>query len=391
MKISILGTRGYPSSYGGFETLVRHLAPFLQRRGHEVTVYDRGPGPLRFRSSRVDDIRVVRSLGVEGTSTSTMSHGLTSTLMAARERPDVALVMNVANGFFLPALRARGVPTVLNVDGIEWERAKWSPLGRKVFRAGAVATARWADHLVADAHAIADRWEQEFGRTSTFIPYGGDDDLADVVDVARVSALGLEPGAYALIVARFVPENNIELMLAAARRTGHPVVVVGSNRGSELEARLRAQHAPPAVQMLGHVSDQPLLLSLWAHCGVYLHGHSVGGTNPALVQAMGMGAPTVALDTAYNREVLAHDDALAPGDVEEIARRAASLLGSAERRAAAARLGRMRVAEIYNWGGVCRAYEALAIAAASSRRPAGHRRAQRDTTPRRVWSPDSAV
>ena len=152
-------------------------------------------------------------------------------------------------------------------------------------------------------------------------------------------------------------------MLEAGRRTGRPVVVVGSNPGSELDARLRAQHAPPAVHMLGHVADQDLLASLWAHCGVYLHGHSVGGTNPALVQAMGMGAPTVALDTVYNREVLGREDMVAPGDVAEIASRASTLLDSPARRRDAADWGRGRVAEVYNWADVCKAYEDAALRA----------------------------
>ena len=109
------------------------------------------------------------------------------------------------------------LPTVLNVDGIEWERAKWSPLGRRVFRAGAVATALWADVLVADSRtAIAARWCREFGRDSTFIPYGGDANGASA-DPDRVERLGLEPDEYVLVVARFVPENNVELMLEAGR------------------------------------------------------------------------------------------------------------------------------------------------------------------------------
>ena len=365
MKISLLGTRGYPSSYGGFETLVRHLAPYLQGAGHDVTVFDRSPGPWRQRTSEIGGIRVVRSVGFQGAFTSTLTHGLTSSLITGVDKPEVALIMNVANGFFLPFLRVCGVPTVMNVDGIEWERTKWNPLGRKVFHAGALATARWADYLVSDSHAIAARWQHDFGRESTFIPYGGDSHDA-IVDADKITDLGLRIGEYVLVVARFVPENNVELMLEAGRLTGLPVVVVGSNPGSALDVRLRARHAPPSIRMLGHVSDQDLLASLWAHCGVYLHGHSVGGTNPALVQAMGMGAPTVALDTVYNREVLGRDDMLAPPDVAEIASRAALLLEFPTRRQEAAEWGRSRVVDMYNWADVCKAYENIALRAAHS-------------------------
>ena len=359
MRIHILGTRGFPSSYGGFETLLRHLAPDLVRRGHEVTVFDREPvqrGNGRVRT--IDGVRVYSSLGLSGTTSSTLSHGLTSSLITARERPHVALVMNVANGFFLPALRARQVPVVLNVDGIEWERDKWSPLGKRVFRAAAAATARWADSLIADSEAIGERWISEFDRDSEFVPYGGDVS-GGAPGPERVCQLGLPPGGYALIVARLVPENNVSTMLDAAKRTGAPVVVVGSAGGSELEQRIRAQHNPPRVHALGHVSDQELLSALWAHCGVYLHGHSVGGTNPALVQAMGLGAPVLALDTVYNREVLACDDMLVPLQPEVIVRRAVELLGSPRRREEAVRWGHKRVAEVYNWDAVCEGYEVV--------------------------------
>jgi len=357
MRIHILGTRGFPSTYGGFETLVRHLAPDLVRRGHEVTVFDREPVRRPGGRERViDGVRVYSSPGLSGTTSSTLSHGLTSSVITARERPQVALVMNVANGFFLPALRARGVPVVLNVDGIEWERDKWSPLGKRVFRAAAQATARWADFLIADSEAIADRWLAEFGRDSIFVPYGGDVP-GGPPGPGRVTELGLTPGGYVLIVARLVPENNVSIMLEAAKLTGAPVVVVGSAGGSELELRIRAEHAPPKVHVLGHVSDQELLAALWAHCGVYLHGHSVGGTNPALVQAMGLGAPVLALDTVFNREVLDHDDMLVPARPDEVARRASELLRSAALRAHATRWGHKRVDEVYNWDAVCEGYE----------------------------------
>jgi glycosyltransferase involved in cell wall biosynthesis len=286
-------------------------------------------------------------------------------LVTATEKPDVALIMNVANGFYLPALRVRKVPVVLNVDGIEWERAKWSKTGRRVFRLGAVSAARWADHLIADSVAIADYWRKAFGRESVFIPYGGDSKDA-APEIRRVTELGLDPGRYALIVARLVPENNVEQMLAGARAANVATVVVGSG-GPELESRIRAQHNPPNVHILGHVADQDLLASLWAYSGVYLHGHSVGGTNPALVQAMGYGAPVLAFDSLYNREVLVKDEMLLPLDTEKIGNAARELLASPERRSASSDWGRRRVAEVYNWEAVCGAYESTLLRAVAGR------------------------
>jgi glycosyltransferase involved in cell wall biosynthesis len=189
-----------------------------------------------------------------------------------------------------------------------------------------------------------------------FVPYGGDVP-GDPPGPRRLAGLGLDPGGYVLIVARLVPENNVLPMLEAATRTGAPVVVVGSGGGNEVEARVRARHAPPRVRALGHVFDQELLSTLWAHCGVYLHGHSVGGTNPALVQALGLGAPVLAYDTPFNREVLVREELLVPLDPEVIAERARGLLASAPKRSDAADWGFKRVDEVYNWEAVCDGYE----------------------------------
>lgn len=301
-SISLIGSRGYPSYYGGFETLVRHLSPYLADQGWNVNVYCR-------RGATVDDdpgkdhrVRQVFTGGWDRKSLSTLSHGLTSVGHSSLRRPDVAFVMNVANGYWLPLLRARNIPSVVNVDGIEWEREKWSAIGRKTFFHGARATARYADHIVADSHAIAERWRSEFGREGTTIAYGG----TPVTDLPPVD--GFESGSYALLVARLVPENSINEFLTAAEQLSEnwDVVIVGSSGyGGEIEDRVRRlADTRPSVHWLGHISDDDRLFALWQHAGVYFHGHSVGGTNPALVQAMACGVPVVARDTVYNREVL---------------------------------------------------------------------------------------
>ena len=132
-SVAIIGTRGYPSYYGGFETAVRNLAPYLADRGWAVTVYGR-PGATKLDDSTRDGrVRVIETWGIETKSLSTLTFGMTAALHAAREKPDVALVMNCANGYWLPLLRRAGIPTVMNVDGIEWDRAKWGRLAKWMF------------------------------------------------------------------------------------------------------------------------------------------------------------------------------------------------------------------------------------------------------------------
>ena len=354
-SVAIIGTRGYPSYYGGFETAVRKLAPYLVDEGWDVTVYGRAG------STRVDDpdfdprVQTRVTHGVESKTLSTLTYGLTACLDAAKRKPDVALVMNVANGFWLPMLRARGIPTLVNVDGIEWDRAKWGRLAKFMFRSGAKLTARFGNRLVFDARAIARRWELDFSRDGDFIPYGGD------IPAALPIEDGLSRRSYVLVVARFVPENTIEEFLAAARSlaTSWPVVIVGSSGygGDFEEQAAELARDCDGVQWLGHVSDDARLLSLWQHAGAYFHGHSVGGTNPALVQAMACGAPIVARDTIYNREVLADGAIYVTPDAGEIADAIDSLLRAPDVQERLSQLASNRASVDYSWSDVCGSYE----------------------------------
>lgn len=355
--VAILGTRGYPSYYGGFETAVRHLAPYLVDAGWRVTVYGRR-GQISADYSGTDTrVETVEVRGVPSKSLSTLTTGYLSSRHARRARPDVALVMNVANGFFLRGLGRANVRTVVNVDGLEWERAKWGRAARAVFRAGARATARHASELVCDAREIQRRWSEDFGRSGVFIPYGAD------FDRYPEGVSGFEPGSYVLVVARFVPENSIVEIFEAVPRIaqGRSVVLVGSSGfGGEFDSRAKAlSESLVNVHWLGHVRDDARLYALWRDAGVYIHGHSVGGTNPALVQAMACGAPVVARDTPYNREVLPASARFFDASCDGIVEAVESVLGDDLAAATMRSDNRARAQERYTWEGVCRDYEVL--------------------------------
>lgn len=363
-SVAILGTRGYPSYYGGFETAVRKLAPYLVESGWDVTVYGRPDAVKKNDPNLNTRVRTVETWGIESKQLSTLSFGCTSTIHAALARHDVALVMNVANGFWLPVLKARGIPTVVNVDGIEWERAKWGRTARNIFRLGARFTATFANHLIADAVEIKRRWEDETHRKLDFIPYGGE-------DVGNLPLpKGVTPGNYALLVARFVPENSIAEFLHAAKiiANTHDVVLVGSaGYADPIEDKIRhLVDSEQRVSWLGHVSDDELLHSLWRNAGVYFHGHSVGGTNPALVQAMACSTPIVARDTVYNREVLDDSAIFADPDGSEIAKKCLLVLNDPELRNNLKDKAYDRARSEYNWDNVCAEYEALLTKAINS-------------------------
>lgn len=353
-SVAIIGTRGYPSYYGGFETAVRKLSPYLADEGWDVIVYGRKGATKDDDPERDARIRTVVTGGVESKSLSTLSYGLTASLHALKDKPDVALVMNVANGYFLPLLKMRGIKTLVNVDGIEWDRAKWGRLAKFMFKMGAKFTAKFADNLVFDSREIERRWNSEFGREGVFIPYGGD------VPPELPIEPGLEHRGYVLVVARFVPENTIPEFLDAAEIIAekYPVVIVGSSGyGGPLDEQahaLAAEH--PDVHVLGHISDDARLLSLWQHAGVYFHGHSVGGTNPTLVQAMATGTPIVARDTVYNREVLGDDALFCDPTPASIAASVAGLMTDAESQARLSERALRRSREMYTWVGINSAY-----------------------------------
>jgi glycosyltransferase involved in cell wall biosynthesis len=363
-SVAIIGTRGYPSYYGGFETAVRKLAPYLADLGWNVTVYGRPEAVKEDDPNRDQRVKSVCTSGIETRQFSTLTYGFTSVLAAVRKKYDVVLVMNVANGFWLPLLKLRGIPTVVNVDGIEWERAKWGNAARKMFRLGARFTANFANHLIADAREIQRIWEFKTHRKLEFIPYGGE------VPVDLRVPTGVSPGSYALLVARFVPENSIDEFIEAARTIAktHDVFLVGTAGYQDpIEDRVRKLvESEHRVTWLGHVNDDDYLHGLWKYAGVYFHGHSVGGTNPALVQAMACSAPIVARDTPYNREVLADAAHFVDPDPDQIARACLRILNDDKLRKNLGNSAFARSRSSYDWDSVCRAYAALLEKAAAS-------------------------
>ncbi|WP_314505832.1 glycosyltransferase [uncultured Microbacterium sp.] len=366
-SVAIIGTRGYPSYYGGFETAIRRLAPFLVDAGWEVTVYGRPGATKPADPNRDPRVRTVETWGVERKSVSTLTYGLSAVRHAAREGADVALVMNVANGYWLPILRRAGIPSLVNVDGIEWDRAKWGRFAKKVFRTGATWTARHGSRMVYDSMEIGRRWRDEFGLDGAFIPYGGDV-VAEQLPVEQ----GLRHRGYVLAVARFVPENTIPEFLGAAKDLADTtdVVIVGSSGyGGELDDAARAlSQTSDRVHWLGHVSDDQRLNSLWQHAGAYFHGHSVGGTNPALVQAMACGAPIVARDTVYNREVLGDAGIFTAPSAGAIRDAIVSVLADRDLADQLSRAAIARAKDSYTWDAVNGRYES-ALRALIARTP----------------------
>src|SRR5690606_29561686 len=308
LRVAMVGTRGVPARYGGFETAVEEIGARLADRGHAVRVYCRtAPDaqgeqpPATYRGMELVTLPAMRRRSLE-----TLSHTALSVAHLVRYRTDVAFVFNAANALLLPAVRAARIPVATHVDGLEWRRAKWGPTGQRYYRAAETAAVRLSDALIADAQGIADYYRDEYAAESRLIAYGAP--VLTGTGHDRLAELDLEPGGYHLVVARFEPENHVDVIVEGyvGSAATLPLVVVGSAPyAHEHTRRIETLAAgDPRVRLLGGVWDQELLDQLYAGALTYLHGHSVGGTNPSLLRAIGGGTATIAYDVGFNREVL---------------------------------------------------------------------------------------
>jgi glycosyltransferase involved in cell wall biosynthesis len=358
LRVALIGGRGVPARYGGYETLCEELGRRLVDRGFDVTVYCRShytPSSLtEYRGMRLVVLPTLR-----GKYFDTPVHTLLAVLHAASRPFDSALMVNSANALFVPLLRAGGIPTALNVDGIERQRAKWGWPGRLVFAVSERLATRLPDALVTDAAVIAEHYRQRYGAVSQTIAYGVEPQPEPPGET--LAQLGLEPRRYFLYVSRFEPENNPHRVAAAYRRVDGdlPLVMVGGAPYASRFIRSFTEQADRRILFPGPIYGRgyrELLSSALA----YVQATEVGGTHPALVVAMGYGNCVLAHDTPEHREVAA--ECALYFDIENEAALATLLSELVRSPEGARRLGERaagRAAEHYSWERVADAYADL--------------------------------
>lgn len=303
MRIALIGTRGVPARYGGFETAVEEIGRRLAVRGHDVVVFCR-PREGEEQLANYRGMSLVHLPAMKNRSLETLSHTTMSVFDRNLRGVDAAVLFNAANSPLLPVLRARRIPVATHVDGIEWKRAKWGRMGRRYYRMAEGLAVRYSDALIADAQGIADYYQDEFEAPTRLIAYGAP--ILTEAGTEKLSAHGLEAHGYHLVVARFEPENHVlEIVRGYVRSEARlPLVVVGSAPYADKYTAAVREAADDRVELVGGIWDQDLLDQLYANCLSYVHGHSVGGTNPSLLRAAGAGAFVIAYDVAFNREVV---------------------------------------------------------------------------------------
>lgn len=302
MKIAILGTRGIPANYGGFETFAEECAAGLAARGHDVTVYGRAHYiPQRLRYHR--GVRLTVLPTIPWKYTDTVVHTLLSVLHAIPRRFDVILICNAANSAFSWIPRIFGARVVVNVDGIERLRGKWNWLGRSYYRLSEFLSTLFPDEIVTDARCIEQYYRDVYGARSEFIPYGAFTESPPGEGVLR--ELNVSPHEYFLYVSRLEPENNAHLLVQAFERvqTARKLLVVGSAPYAREYIRRLKETSDPRIVFPGAIYG-PGYRQLLANAFCYIHATEVGGSHPALIEAMGLGNLIVANNTPENAEVL---------------------------------------------------------------------------------------
>ncbi len=357
MRIALFGARGIPHTYSGTETFFGELAPRLAARGHEVIVYCRS-GLFREKPNSYRGVRLIYLPSIETKNLGTFTHTLACVGDVLFRGVDVMLVANVANALLCAVPRLAGNKVALNVDGVEWERSKWGPIGRRYFHWNArLAGKICSDGIITDAVEMQRIYLEQFGTRSVCIAYGANIETSTNPEAVR--QYGLEPFGYYLIASRLVPENSADLIVRAFERfrSDRILAIAGdaNYRSSFVDALRRTQDR--RVRFLGHVSDSEHVKELHCNCYGYIHGHSVGGTNPALLKALGYGNLVLALDTPFNRQVMERHGILFKNDADDLASKLQFVDDQPQVAERYRRQATQRILEEYTWDHITDQYE----------------------------------
>ena len=353
-KISVIGTVGIPAKYGGFETLAEYLTKQLADR-FDITVFCSSKSYKEKLDSYNNAKLVYLSLNANGVQS--VLYDFVSILKSFRST-DAMLILGVSGCIALPLIKPLSkAKIIVNIDGLEWKRAKWSPKAKKFLKFSEKMAVMYADVVIADNKVIQDYVQEEYGKKSELIAYGADHvRKLPLTDEVREKYQFLSD-PYAFSVCRIEPENNVHMILEAFAVHGkHPLVFIGNWERSDYGKRLKENYSSfNNLHLLDSIYDQKILDQIRSNCRIYIHGHSAGGTNPSLVEAMQLALPIFAFNIAYNKETTeyqAHYFASADELVEliELVKNTLPEIGGHMAEIAACR---------YSWKTIAEAYAAL--------------------------------
>lgn len=306
MKIGIIGTRGIPNQYGGYEQFVEFAAPELVKRGHVVWVYNSSLHPYKEKTWK--GVQIIskkdpqNKIGTAGQ----FIYDLNCILDARKRNFDVILQLGYTSSSIWTFLFPKSSIIITNMDGLEWKRSKYSKKVQLFLKQAEKWAALYSDYLIADSKGIQAYLMEKYKKKSAFIAYGAS--LVTQTNEAFLEAKGLKKYAYNLLIARMEPENNIETIIKGHVMSTNvkPLIIIG-NYKNKYGLFLQKKYQNENIQFWGPIYDLDILNSLRFYCYIYFHGHSVGGTNPSLLEAMASHSLIAAHDNIFNRSVLEED------------------------------------------------------------------------------------
>ncbi len=305
MRIAIIGSRGYPYVYSGYETFVKEFSERLVQKNVSVTVYCHKNLFTNYPEN-INGVDLVYIPTIETKSLSQLIHSFFSMLHACVHTTDIILVVNAANGPLGILSKIFRKKTLINVDGMEWLRPKWKGLGAAYFKIAAYWATKLYDIIITDSEVMQQVYRDTFNKESTMIAYGAN--LQYSTNSSILNQFNLIPNDYYLIVGRLIPDNNADSIVAGylQSNSNKKLVVVGDVPYKDTYADNLKMKAGKKMIFTGYIKDDVVLSELYLNCFAYIHGHEFGGTNPTLLKAMACGCGIFALDTAFNREMLSN-------------------------------------------------------------------------------------
>lgn len=306
MKIGIIGSRGIPNEYGGFEQFAEYLSTGLIQKNCQVWVYTSDSNS--FKQNQYKGVQLIhcfdpeKQIGPFGQ----FLYDLNCILDSRKRNFDIILQLGYTSSAIWNGLFDKKVTVVTNTDGMEWQRSKYNRVVRRFLKYSEKTVVSKSNYLISDSRAIKKHIESTYNRTSVFIPYGAT--VFTDADQSKLLPSGLKAYEYFLVIARFQPDNNIETIIQGHMnsKTKYPLIIVG-NLNNRFANKLKDRYSSDSVRFTGGIYKQTLLNNLRYFSTAYFHGHSAGGTNPSLLEAMAASAFICAHDNIFNREVLGND------------------------------------------------------------------------------------
>lgn len=301
-----MGTRGIPNQYGGFEQFTQYLSAGLVQKGHHVSVYCSHTHP--YQQPEWKGVQLIHCKDPENKwGTAGQFFYDRNCIRDSHHRSfDVLLHLGYTSDSIWHRQWPKGMKHIVNMDGLEWKRAKYNHITRLFLKKAEAWAAHHADFLVADSTAIQEYLQEEYEKKAVYIPYGAA--VYANASTELLNTYNIKPGAYYLAIARMEPENNLEMVIKAYLSSGmdDPLQIIG-NTNTPHAKKILSRYTNERVRFIGGLYDEQGLNDLRYHCKLYFHGHSAGGTNPSLLEAMACGCAIAAHDNPFNRAVTGED------------------------------------------------------------------------------------